>query len=180
MSWMASDRSIVPPPKWVNETNDNLIYKHQQNRKLFLTTNVLGKALLCILQTNKQIIPTSTSSRQAASRFRQGSWPLPCALCHHLQGMSWQLFQEARPMWPGRIVILPTGSSGLPLSYTVLCSTSNGSSSPYHISKHLGHSPPLAAINFTFFKLSDEEVVWCVSRYRWCHYWPQWADDYLW
>ena len=174
MSWMASDRSIVPPPKWVNETNDNL------NRKLFLTTNVLGKALLCILQTNKQIIPTSTSSRQAASRFRQGSWPLPCALCHHLQGMSWQLFQEARPMWPGRIVILPTGSSGLPLSYTVLCSTSNGSSSPYHISKHLGHSPPLAAINFTFFKLSDEEVVWCVSRYRWCHYWPQWADAYLW
>ena len=66
-----------PPPKWVNETNDNLIYKHQQNRKLFLTTNVLGKALLCILQTIKQILPTSTSSRQAASRFRQGSWPLP-------------------------------------------------------------------------------------------------------
>ena len=60
VEWPAAAPSSL---QWVNETNDNLIYKYEQNGKLFLTTNVLSKPLFCILQTMKQILPTSSSSR---------------------------------------------------------------------------------------------------------------------
>ena len=77
-----------------------------------------------------------------------------------------------RPMWQGRTVFLQQDQvafSLVTLFFVPLWTdrqvrqTLTVLSLPYHVSKRLGHSPPLVAIYFTFFKLTGWAIIWCSS-----------------